>query len=533
MRPRTGWIIAVALAALSALAPAVATADDVAFTLAPGSPHPTGLDDAAVVVADVDGDGNGDVVLGGEFDSSLSVWWGRGDGTFDAPTTFDIGHTILYVHAVRLDGDPDVDLLTGYSEVVPVLNDGDRTFTVGTARAVSAGGEAADEMARMVTGDFDGDGDNDVAFVARDTSYLSDYDGLLRIFANNGSGVFSVGDDPEGYVSVPFGVATGRFNNDNDPDLVYGYTEGENEVMKVLLGSTGLTFTPGQKIPAGDGFPTDAADLDAPGDGFSDIVVDGSIDVAWAKGDGTFDAPAHLDDDSYANVAVGDVTGDGLADLVGIATTTRVLTNHGARSFAPGGSLTVPAEFGASGAVGDLDGDPRDDLVAIYDTDDDFLDDFAAYLSRQSADGGGGGGDGGGGPPPPGGGTTAPPQQGPPMVVPPGGGPSQVVPVKASRIAVLPGKRVCGSRRKFQIRLRRPPEGVVVKEARVLVNGKRIAVRRGVRLTAPVDLRGLPRGRAVVTIRITLADGRVLRGRRVYHPCAKKKRKGKFGRKRG
>jgi hypothetical protein len=101
-----------------------------------------------------------------------------------------------------------------------------------------------------------------------------------------------------------------------------------------------------------------------------------------------------------------------------------------------------------------------------------------------------------------------------------------VIPVRANQIATLPaaGKRPCGSRRNFRIRLRRPPAGVTVTEARVLVNGKRVKVVRGARLTAPVDLRGFPRGRAVVTIRITLADGRVLRGRRVYRPCATKKR---------
>jgi hypothetical protein len=82
------------------------------------------------------------------------------------------------------------------------------------------------------------------------------------------------------------------------------------------------------------------------------------------------------------------------------------------------------------------------------------------------------------------------------------------------------------SRRKFRIRLVEP-RGVKIVNAKVFVNGKRVRVVRGRRLRAPVDLRGLPKGRFKVEIRLKTADGRTIRGTRRYRTCATKRRSGR------
>lgn len=79
--------------------------------------------------------------------------------------------------------------------------------------------------------------------------------------------------------------------------------------------------------------------------------------------------------------------------------------------------------------------------------------------------------------------------------------------------------RRCRSRRSFVIRVHRP-RFVRIVSARVYVNGRRVAVRRGRRLTARVDLRGLPPGRYTVTIKARTATGRTITGRRRYRTCA-------------
>ena len=88
----------------------------------------------------------------------------------------------------------------------------------------------------------------------------------------------------------------------------------------------------------------------------------------------------------------------------------------------------------------------------------------------------------------------------------------------------LPSTRRCVSRRNFRIRLREP-KGTKFRRATVKVNGKLVATRKGKRVTAPVDLRGLPKGRYKVEIRITTSTGRVIKGTRRYRTCVAKKKK--------
>ena len=86
-----------------------------------------------------------------------------------------------------------------------------------------------------------------------------------------------------------------------------------------------------------------------------------------------------------------------------------------------------------------------------------------------------------------------------------------------------PSNRRCISRRAFRIRIRRI-RGVTIISAVVRVNGRQVRVLRGRRLTAPVNLRGLPKGRYTVTIRLFTADGRLISGTRRYRTCAPRRR---------
>jgi hypothetical protein len=102
---------------------------------------------------------------------------------------------------------------------------------------------------------------------------------------------------------------------------------------------------------------------------------------------------------------------------------------------------------------------------------------------------------------------------------------------KVEQIAVLPKKpaKGCFSKRSFRIRLKEPP-GDALRTALVFVNGKRVVTRRTAgRITAPVTLRGLPRGRYTVRITATTVLGRTITGTRRYRTCAKKRRSGDGG----
>ena len=92
-------------------------------------------------------------------------------------------------------------------------------------------------------------------------------------------------------------------------------------------------------------------------------------------------------------------------------------------------------------------------------------------------------------------------------------------PLKATSVFTLPSAKSCVSRRSFTIRIRRI-SGVTFVSATVFVNGKRARVVRGKRLTAPINLKGLPKGRFTVKITAVAKDGRKVTGSRRYMTCA-------------
>jgi hypothetical protein len=101
--------------------------------------------------------------------------------------------------------------------------------------------------------------------------------------------------------------------------------------------------------------------------------------------------------------------------------------------------------------------------------------------------------------------------------------PPQPTPTFSSVVSLPRATRKCRSRRHFRIHLREPKADPLVR-ATVDVNGRRAKVIVGARLTAPVDLRGLPKGRYTVKIVATTTSGRVVQGTRRYRTCARSRR---------
>jgi hypothetical protein len=98
----------------------------------------------------------------------------------------------------------------------------------------------------------------------------------------------------------------------------------------------------------------------------------------------------------------------------------------------------------------------------------------------------------------------------------------QPLPTFASVVS-LPATGKCRSRRHLRLRLIEPKADPLMR-ATVRVTGRRVRVVAGRRLAAPVELRGLPRGRYTVNIVATTASGRVLQGHRRYRTCSRSRR---------
>lgn len=98
-------------------------------------------------------------------------------------------------------------------------------------------------------------------------------------------------------------------------------------------------------------------------------------------------------------------------------------------------------------------------------------------------------------------------------------------------IAALPaqGKKKCLSKRSFKIRLKEP-KGDALDSAKVFVNGKLVRTIKRDRITAPVNLKGLPKGRYTVKITAKTVLGKTITGTRKYRTCTKKKKSSAKGR---
>jgi Bacterial Ig-like domain (group 3)/FG-GAP-like repeat len=121
----------------------------------------------SVAVADVNGDGRPDVLVGNSFSGTVGVLLGNGDGTFQAPVEYNVGFTpVRSVAVADVNGDGRPDLLVGgdiyigtvqHGEVGYLLGNGDGTFQ--PVVTFGSGGNAAFSIALA---DVNGDGQPDL-----------------------------------------------------------------------------------------------------------------------------------------------------------------------------------------------------------------------------------------------------------------------------------------------------------------------------------------------------------------------------------
>jgi hypothetical protein len=282
--------------------------------------YATGHLPESVAVADLTGNGIQDIIVasaGTGTDGTISVLLGNGDGTFQAPITFDPGLRFFFPKSVAVgefDGDGLRDLAVSYdgaageAGILVLAGNGDGSFRLLNNLSFSHLSSAG----RLAVADLNGDGTDDLVLPADSVN-----SGGVEVLLGDGHGGFH----DVGFTATTVGgasaVAVGNFGN-GFPDLAV--TNFLSHTVSVLLGNgSGLFLQPPVNYTVG-GNPRSVLVADVEGNGILDIITANStgntVSLLRGNRDGTFQAEIRYLTGSGTNaVVVGDFNGDGALDL--------------------------------------------------------------------------------------------------------------------------------------------------------------------------------------------------------------------------
>ena len=310
---------------------------------------------SSVFTADIDNDGDLDVLATAKSDNSVAWYENNGNGSFTAHAVATNATQTQTGTAADIDSDGDQDLLIGTeNSLVWYENDGNQNFTeqsLGNTFAV---------VRSVTTADMDNDGDIDLLAGIRD-------DNTVAWFENDGSQNFIRHNISTTAVHVK-AVTTVDMDGDGDLDVLSanrfangGVVWYENDGAQSFAPHTILATRGAQDVTT--------ADMD--GDGDIDVLSGSYLNntIAWHENDGNQSFTEHqIDsgDSSSQTVSTADIDGDGDMDVVTAVNNSRNLTwyeNDSSQSFTDH-TITTAAFRSTDVTTGDFNGDGHLDILS-------------------------------------------------------------------------------------------------------------------------------------------------------------------------
>lgn len=339
-------------------------------------------------VADIDADGDLDMCFAnGQGYSSLGallkprIYINNGAGVFsDQTDTRVAGITGCFRSAefADVDGDGDADLLLGqdYSrQMLLLINNGAGVFANETTTRIPT---LNTSTARATFGDVDGDGDFDIALCNSGTSRFGTT-GQPRLYLNDGGGRFTdatTGRIPTGNIAQQMDILFLDADGDFDLDLFVGTRATTPNQSRLWLNNGAGVFTAGGNFPNdATCYAYDAGDIDSDGDldligtnaGTSNTELlaknSNGLGTSWTNVSTSISPNPTVDDNDSKFF---DIDNDGDLDLViaVLGGTKRIYRNSGTGAFTQVTNIiTAASDSSLDVKVADFDGDGRYDIV--------------------------------------------------------------------------------------------------------------------------------------------------------------------------
>jgi hypothetical protein len=274
------------------------------------STYPTGDEPWSIIAADLDDDGDLDLITANSNSNNVSILLNRGDGIFDPHSDHPVRSQPHGVVAADLNGDGKLDLATanaGSGDVSILLNQGNAIF------GQSAIFPVVDYPTSLCAVDLDKDGDLDIVTA-------NDLTDQIAVLSNNGDGTFAPYSLYPAGVG-PYSVVAADLDSNGAPDLIVGHgSPVPSDVVTILLNNGNGTFSSPSSYPVGNSpLSVWAADWDADGD--LDIVTgnseDNNLSFLSNQGNGTFNYNSFFSVcDHPSALFSADLDGNGSMDLI-------------------------------------------------------------------------------------------------------------------------------------------------------------------------------------------------------------------------
>ena len=316
----------------------------------------------SVYAADVDGDGDMDVLSASAIDYKIAWYENDGNQIFAIHTITTTAVTARSVYAADVDGDGDMDVLSASShddKIAWYENDGNQNFSTHVITT------SADDARSVYASDVDGDGDMDVLSASSNDDKIAWYENdgnqsfsahTITTAADGAHSVYATDVDGDGDMDV--------LSASNDSRIRWYENDGNQNFSTHIITTS-----------ANGAWSVYTADIDDDGD--MDVLSASSWDnkIAWYENDGSQNFSTHvITTSAYGarSVYSADVDGDGDMDVLSASSGDHKIAwyeNDGNQIFSTH-IITIAADDARSVYSADVDGDGDMDVLSASNLDD-------------------------------------------------------------------------------------------------------------------------------------------------------------------